>query len=80
MQEGSDGMERNQGVVFQVSEDAVGTWHLQEDEAEEEEMGGSENFGGKGGQARNRLICNQGKQLSHAPSELLSYTTSSTTV
>jgi hypothetical protein len=65
MQDETGGMGRNQGVVFQVSQNAVGTWHFTEEEEEEDE-GRSENFGGKGGQARNHLICNQGKQLSHA--------------
>ena len=59
---------RMSGVPSELSEDAASTWHLQE---EEEAEGGSENFGGKVGQERNRLICNQGKQLSHAPSGCL---------
>jgi hypothetical protein len=45
MREGSDGTGRNQGVVFRVSEDTVGTWRLQG--AEEEDEVGSKNFGGK---------------------------------
>jgi hypothetical protein len=46
MREGSDGTGRNQGVVFRVSEDTVGTWRLQEGAEEEDEVG-SKIFGGK---------------------------------